>query len=183
MNPVDIIKEFYTAGSTGYDILVRHGEQVAQKALDIIENRSDIRIDRQFVLDAAMLHDIGICKTRSTAIGCSGTLPYICHGVQGRNMLDGIGLSKLALVCERHVGVGIRSSDIIDFHLPLPVRDMVPVTIEEKLVCYADKFFSKKSSNGKEKSPERIVAGLRNYGEDQVKRFYQLRHLFESKKM
>ena len=28
-------------------------------------------------------------------------------------------------------------------HLPIPHRDMLPVSVEEQVICYADKFFQK----------------------------------------
>ena len=48
-----------------------------------------------------------------------------------------------ALVCERHTGTGISLEEIIERNLPLPHRDMVPVSLEEQLICYADIFYSK----------------------------------------
>jgi hypothetical protein len=53
------------------------------------------------------------------------------------------GHPELALVCERHIGVGISIAEIQHHNLPLPSRDMIPVSIEEQLICYSDKFFSK----------------------------------------
>jgi uncharacterized protein len=88
-----------------------------------------------------MLHDIGILHTKSPGLGCHGKYPYICHGFLGRELLDRIGLPEYGLISERHVGVGISSDDIRTFTLPLPERDMVPVSIEEQIICYADKFF------------------------------------------
>ena len=36
------------------------------------------------------------------------------------------------------------AEEIISQHLPIsPPRDLLPESVEEKLVCYADKFFSK----------------------------------------
>lgn len=178
VNAIDVIKEFYAFGSDSYDTLVRHGEQVAQKALGIADKNPQLGIDCQFVLDAAILHDIGICKTGVKAVGGQGALPYICHGVQGRNMLDVMGFHELALVCERHVGAGISLADVVDFNLPLPLREMLPLSIEEKLVCYADKFFSKTPEKTDEKPVEKIVEGLARFGKDKVDRFLQFDRLF-----
>ena len=94
-----------------------------------------------------MLHDIGIFMTRTPELGCHGKHPYICHGILGSDLLKKEGQPELALVCERHVGVGISKADIHRHRLQLPKRDMIPVSIEEQIVCYADKFFSK-NGNG-----------------------------------
>jgi len=41
------------------------------------------------------------------------------------------GYPKHGLVCERHTGTGITLEMIIKNNLPLPHRDMVPVSMEE----------------------------------------------------
>ena len=55
-------------------------------------------------------------------------------------------------------------------NLPLPHRDMIPVTLEEKIVCYADKFFSK-SKTDTVKTVDSIREDLAKFGEDQLARF------------
>jgi uncharacterized protein len=47
---------------------------------------------------------------------------------------------------------------------------MRPVSLEEQVICFADKFYSK-TKLGKEKSVEKAVKSLSKYGEDGVKRF------------
>ena len=51
-------------------------------------------------------------------------------------------------------------------------RDMVPVSIEEQIICFADKFFSKDSDFLlKEKPLERVREYISKFGEDKIKRF------------
>jgi uncharacterized protein len=94
----------------------------------------------------------------------------------------GAGRSRLARVCERHVGVGISAADVRRCNLPLPERDMVPISIEEQIICYADKFFSK-NGNGNLRTPEKTVAeinsSLKKYGQDKVDRFQKWVEMFE----
>lgn len=175
INAHDILKSFYAAGSHSYDLLLRHSEQVTQKALTIAEQLSDLKPNMEFISQAAMLHDIGIGLTHTPSLGCTGYYPYVCHGVLGRRLLLKEGLFRHALVCERHVGVGIHAEEIERLNLPLPVRDMLPQTIEEKIICYADKFFSKANNAKKnEKQISQIVNGLRKYGIDKQLRFQSL---------
>ena len=172
MNPLDIIGEYYEQGTMVYEILIQHGENVAKKALDAAKNVSHLNPDFDFIRDAAMLHDIGIFLTNTPKLGCTGRHPYICHGYLGRNILEKRGMLKLALVCERHVGVGITPEDIRQYNLPLPERNMAPVSIEEQIICYADKFYSKNNDLiSKEKSVEDIKLGLEQYGHDKVAKF------------
>lgn len=180
MNPLDIIDEYYEQGAVLYEILIQHGENVAKKALDAAKNVSRLNPDFDFIRDAAMLHDIGIFLTDTPKLGCTGRHPYICHGYLGRNILEKKGMTKLALVCERHVGVGITPEDIRRYHLPLPERNMAPVSIEEQIICYADKFYSKNNDLiPKEKSVEDIKLVLEQYGHDKVVKFQSWVDMFE----
>ncbi len=124
-------------------LLVRHSRQVAEKAMEVLDRHPEIAADRTLVYEAAMLHDIGIMHTNAPGIGCLGIEPYICHGRLGAEMLRAEGLPLHARVAERHTGTGLTSQTIQRQGLPLPPQDFCPETIEEQVVCYADKFFSK----------------------------------------
>ena len=63
-------------------------------------------------------------------------------------------------------------------NLPLPHQDFLPETLEEKLICYADKFYSK-SNLKKVKTPEQAAKSLAKFGEDGLQRFLQWEKLFE----
>ncbi|MDR1344930.1 MAG: LPS-assembly protein LptD [Tannerellaceae bacterium] len=54
---------------------------------------------------------------------------------------------------------------------------MLPLSNEEKLVCFADKFFSK-THPGQEKTVDKILASLSRFGDDQRVRFLDLCKLF-----
>ena len=126
-----------------------------------------------------MLHDIGILFTDAPDIGCYGSRSYICHGYMGRELLEDEGLPGHALVCERHVCAGLSANDILKHGLPLPARDMLPLTLEEKIICYADKFFSKKTASRHfEKSLEEVRQGIEKYGLCQLQRFDEMTAFF-----
>ena len=181
MNPVDILAEHYDPASDLYQMLVKHGQAVARKAKQAAETVPHLNPDQEFIEQAAMLHDIGIFLTNTPALGCYGADPYICHGHIGRNLLEQKGLPRHALVCERHVGTGIRAEDIRTHGLPLPEHDMMPVSIEEILVCYADKFFSKTwGQEHRQKRIEEILGGLKLHGQEQADTFLEWVGLFES---
>ncbi|MCD6094640.1 HDIG domain-containing protein [bacterium] len=176
MEPLKIIQKYYHPNTKAYNLLIRHSTQVANKALEIAKKLKDPHIDLKFIKEAAMLHDIGIFKTYAPSLGCYGNKPYICHGYLGREILEKEGLPKHALVCERHIGVGITKEEIERKKLPLPKRDMVPISLEEKIICFADKFFSK--SSPKEKSISEIKKELSKIGRDKVKKFERWLKLF-----
>jgi uncharacterized protein len=181
-HPLEIIEQVYERGSPAYRILVAHGTLVAQKSVLIAERVAHLNPDIRFLKEAALLHDIGMIFTRSPKLGCHGQHPYVCHGVFGRRLLEEIGLPQHALVCERHVGVGITREDIRSQQLPLPDRDMLPQSIEEQIICYADKFYSKNGkSAGEEKPVQKILKKLRKYGSAKVQRFQSWADLFENR--
>jgi uncharacterized protein len=156
-----------------------HCQAVTDLALRIAKSRPELGADMEKLELGGMLHDIGIFLTDSPDFGCFGQLPYIMHGFKGRELLEKEGLEEIAPVCERHIGVGITIKDIEERNLPLPKRDMTPRTIEEKIICYADKFFSKSASNLMLPKPiEKVKRSISKHGEDKWKIFEGMIELF-----
>jgi uncharacterized protein len=181
MEPLTIIEKYYDNRSRAYDLLVNHSKMVTAKALKIAESLKSQKPDLLFIEDAAMIHDIGIFLTNAPKIGCHGDKPYICHGYLGREIIEREGFPIHALVCERHIGAGISLEDIKKKHLPLPKRDMLPVSIEEQIICFADKFFSKDPDFlFKEKPVEMIRQSITKFGDDKLKIFEQWLERFGS---
>lgn len=185
MNVTEIIDFFYPEESQLKDLLIKHSSQVKSKALEIAdkpENR-DLKIDKDIVADGAMLHDIGIKFCYAPSILCNGEQHYISHGIIGAEMLrkfgkeNGINLETYARICERHTGSGLSAKEIREQALPIPEKDYLPETLEEKLVCLADKFFSK-SGNMEEKSIEKIRLSMMKFGDDTIFRFDELCNIF-----
>ncbi|MDR1259283.1 MAG: phosphohydrolase [Tannerellaceae bacterium] len=177
MNAQDILSRYYDTDTELYRILKAHSEDVTGKALQIARMHAEMNLDTGFIEEAAMLHDIGIFLCDAPDIYCRGKAAYICHGYLGADLVRREGYPLHALVCERHTGAGLSAVEIAARNLPLPVRDMLPVSGEERLICFADKFFSK-TRLGKEKSVDRITQGLSRYGDEQVARFRALCKLF-----
>lgn len=172
IDPIEIIEKYYEPDSKAYYFLVRHGMVVANKAVEIARRVAHLSPDIDFIREASILHDIGIFLTKAPQIGCYGYKDYICHGYLGREILEKEGLSRHALVCERHVGIGITVEDIRRKNLPLPERDMVPETVEEKIICIADKFFSKTQHDLTHEKPiEKVKELIKDYGEDKLRIF------------
>ena len=179
IDAIGIISKYYEPGSLAFNLLIGHSRAVAQKALEIAKRLKNLNPDIVFIEEAALLHDIGIFGTDAPAIGCYGDKPYICHGYLGRELLEREGLPAHALVCERHVVVGISIADIDRNGLPIPRRDMLPLTLEERIICFADKFFSKKvDAPGKEKPLEEVKRSIAKYGADKLALFDDMLRAF-----
>lgn len=173
-----VIDKYYPPGSSRRVIYMRHCEAVTQLAVDIALAKS-LPLDIEEIREAAMLHDVGIFLTDAPDIDCHGKEPYIMHGVLGGRLIREEGLSEeAARVAERHTGAGITSDDIKSQGLPLPPGQYMPETILERLVCYADKFYSK-SGDMKRKSFERVVASMKRISDATLERFMALHSEFE----
>ena len=143
MKVLDLIDKYYPQDNELKHILNVHSRSVADKALWVAGKHPELNLDTVFLEEAAMLHDIGIFLTHAPGIQCFGTEPYICHGYLGAGLVRKEGFPRHALVCERHTGAGLSLKDIMDQKLPVPHREMLPVSMEEQVICFADKFFRK----------------------------------------
>jgi len=109
--------------------VVRHCLNVAGLAAriggELVE--AGFEVDLALVEAGALLHDLG----RSVTHG-------VDHGAVGGGLARGLGLPVAVVrIVERHVGAGIPAVEAAE--LGLPVGVYVPESLEEKLVCYADK--------------------------------------------
>jgi len=178
LDPYKIIEKYYPKDTDIYFILKIHSEQVREKALEIAERNPDLKLDKQFLSEASLLHDIGIFKCDAPRIHCKGTHHYIEHGYLGAELLRAEGLPRHAYVCERHTGTGLTKEMIIENKLPLPHQDFFPQSLEEQVICYADKFFSKTKLT-EPHSVEKIRIELARFGDYQVAMFDTWRNKFD----
>ena len=182
VRPADLINKYYVQHPLARQILLEHSRQVTRRALQIARNllRRGEQPDLQFIAEAAMLHDIGMIATDTPELHCHGNGSYLRHGIVGREILEKEGLPKHALVCERHIGIGLTAEEIAAQKLPLPQYDMLPTTLEEQIICYADLFYSKSENNrGKEKSLGKVRKSIGRFGKEKLVVFEQWRQHFE----
>ncbi len=108
----------------------KHCLKVAEVAVEIAKR---VGADVKKVLIGALLHDIGRCIDNS-----------IKHGIIGAEIVKNLGFDEsIQRIVKTHIGAGIDREEAK--MLGLPEDDYIPKTIEEKIVCYADKivFFDK----------------------------------------
>ncbi|MGL4993805.1 MAG: HD domain-containing protein [Bacteroidales bacterium] len=170
MQAIEILKRHLREDSELYNLVLSHSQKVAMKSIDIAKAHPELNVDIEFLYQAALLHDIGVGHTHAPDIHCTGNEPYIRHGVIGSEILANEGYPRHALVCERHTGTGISLGEIVARSLPLPHRDMMPISEEEQIICFADKFFSK-SNPTHERSLEEVRDSIAKFGQEGVDRF------------
>lgn len=170
MDYLSLIYKYYPEDNALRRLLLKHSRQVADRCLAIVKKHQELPVDVQFLEEAAMLHDIGIFRCHAPSIFCEGTEPYIRHGVIGGELLRQEGLERHARVCERHTGTGLTCQQILRQNLPLPHQDFTPETLEEELVCYADKFYSK-SDPDRVRTVLETAQSLEKFGHEGVEKF------------
>lgn len=177
MNYQAIIDKYYPVDTPIYHLLMSHSRSVADKSLSIIR-RHGFDVDTAFVEEAAMLHDIGIFLTNAPVIECFGSHQYIEHGYLGADIVRREGYPFHALVCERHTGTGLSTDEIVRRRLPLPHRDMRPISLEEQIICYADLFFSKTHLDV-EKTIDIVRQRVAAFGDESLNTFERWVSIFE----
>jgi len=121
--------------------VIEHCEAVAKLASETasaIQKRGG-KVNMALVEVGALLHDIGRSKTHS-----------VDHVVLGADIAANAGLPpSVVAIIKRHVGGGITAPEAEK--LGWPKDNYVPVTVEEKIVSYADKLIE---------TSERVPIGL-----------------------
>ncbi len=162
-----LLARYFEGKSLG--IVLEHSRHVADLALEVAGRLAVGEDDRIFIEEAAMLHDIGACQVKAPELGIHGKHPYIMHGVLGRAILEEEGYPLHGLVCERHTGVGLTCDDIVRQDLPLPHREMCPVSLPEQIICFADLFYSKNPGRlDQRKTVAQVRKKLFPFGADKV---------------
>jgi uncharacterized protein (TIGR00295 family) len=115
-----------------------------------IAKKADANI--KLVEAGALLHDIGRAKTHG-----------IKHAVEGVKIGKKLGLDQRIIdIVERHIGAGLLIEDAKK--LGLSVKDYMPISLEEKIVCHADNLV-----NGSKRQPidveveKALTKGLKDY--------------------
>jgi uncharacterized protein len=178
MDPIVLISKYYKPKSKAYQILFDHSRSVTDKALKIGLMHPELNPDLKFIEEAAMIHDIGIFMTNAPNLFCFGDYPYLAHGYLGCELITSLGFPEHGLVCERHTGVGISKEEISEKNLPLPHRDLIPETVEEQIIAFADKFYSKSNNVLKEKSLSEVRKSVSKFGKNKITRFEEWCELF-----
>ncbi|MFX0080342.1 MAG: HDIG domain-containing metalloprotein [Candidatus Hodarchaeota archaeon] len=131
----------------------RHSEKVADKALEIANKITKVKVDKNLIEIGALLHDIGRTKTHGFK-----------HALIGGKILRERGFSdKLAKICETHILGGLDVEDAKRFNLP--EKDFLPLSLEEKIICLADKHMA---GTREVTITERFNRWFQKYGRSQI---------------
>ncbi len=130
-----------------------HSHAVAKKALEIAERITKVKLDIDLIEIGALLHDIGRTRTHG-----------FDHGIQGGKILRERGFPEsIVRICERHILGGLDKDDARE--VGLPIKNYLPETMEEKIVCLADKYMTGKKEVSVE---ERFKKWILKYGRTEI---------------
>jgi uncharacterized protein len=176
VDEIRALHEKYAPTQRAFELVHTHCEIVWSIAQNLI-CRAALQVDLELVRVGCLLHDIGVYHLYD-AQGRIDHKGYVRHGVLGHEILSNENFpERICRFCSCHTGVGLTKQDVISQGLPLPPRDYLPETAEERLVMYADKFHSK-TTPPKFLSASSYARYAGRFGSEKVDAFSALRTEF-----
>jgi uncharacterized protein (TIGR00295 family) len=129
------------------DRIVKHCQTVASVARLLAKALAakNVDVDERAIVGGALLHDIGRTRTQT-----------VQHGYVGAELLRAEGVDEVVVeTVKKHVGAGISEEEANA--LGFPPGDYIPRTLEEKVVCFADKMVSSNTVRPFEEEVKRFV--------------------------
>jgi uncharacterized protein (TIGR00295 family) len=145
--PKECLNYLKTSGCS--EEVIRHCRAVRDLAIRIAQKAN---ADKNLVEAGALLHDIGRSKTHD-----------IRHAVEGVRIAKELGLPDIVInIIKKHIGAGLESQEAKQ--LGLPVKDYIPETLEEKIVCHADSMIDNYRKQKIERAIEKALSeGHKDY--------------------
>jgi uncharacterized protein len=143
--------------------VIKHCKAVAKLALETAETcrEKGLKVDLELVEIGALLHDIGRSKTHT-----------VQHAIAGAEILEAAGLPEPVIsITKRHIGGGITTSEAEKLGWPKDVY--VPMTLEEKIVSYADKLIENSKRMPVEIVIEKLIKEQKNEAAERVRRLHE----------
>lgn len=173
------LHEKYAPSLEGFRLVWEHCLVVAILALQLSKAQGEkfcriVNIPLMSV--GALVHDIGTYRLLKDPFPPSPLCPfimdkYIFHGLEGWLILYENDCGKdVADFAKNHTGVGIEAKSIVENHLPLPIGDYIPQSIDQEIVMFADAFHSK-SNPSKFKSVYAAQQSAARFGKENLHKF------------
>lgn len=154
---VEALHRRYAPSEAVLDLVLTHGRVVADIA-DRCAGRLDEPVDRALLRSACLLHDVGTYALYAPDGTLGNHAAYPLHALLGATLLREEGVDEQVVAAVRtHVLMGLSADDIEAAGMVMPRRDFRPEGLVAQLLCYADRFHSKRPCLN---DPERFAAGL-----------------------
>jgi uncharacterized protein len=143
--------------------VINHCKAVAELALETAETCQEkgLKVNLKLVEIGALLHDVGRSKTHT-----------VDHAVVGAYIAKSAGLPKPVIsIIKRHVGGGITTEEAEKLGWPKDIY--MPITLEEKIVSYADKLIGDSKRVPIETTTAQLSKQLKNGAAERVKKLHE----------
>ena len=145
VSEIEALHRKYAPNDTVYDLVYGHCQVVNEIALWCAGNAEGEAVDHEVLRVAALLHDVGTYILFDEQGNVANHRMYPLHAILSAKIIADEGIdTRVARIVETHVLLGLSKQEIIDKPWVLPARDYIPTSIEGRLLCYADRFHSKK---------------------------------------
>lgn len=143
---IEALHHKYAPNDAVYDLVYGHCQVVNEIAQWCMGNvTAGGKVDAQLLANAALLHDIGTYVLFDDKGKVVNKRLYPLHAILGAKIIADEGIDRrVAHIIETHVLLGLSEKEIREKPWPLPARDYLPDSLEGELLCYADRFHSKK---------------------------------------
>ncbi len=141
---IEEIHQRYAQNDTVFNLVYEHCQIVAEIAAWIVKHKKlDIQPD---LLEAAcLLHDIGTYALFDSNGRTDNEHNYKQHAIFGAALVIEEGYdTRIADIIRTHVLMGLTKNEIVEGGFGMPRNDYMPLTLEARLLCYADRFHSKR---------------------------------------
>lgn len=162
------ILKAYAPSEKELGLVLTHSRHVQEIALRTSKNVPGA--DLAFIASASLLHDIGRFRYPP------GTPNSIRHGIAGHDILMRQGLPEHARVCKVHIGIGISREDIQGQGLEIPLEEMMPSTVEEKIITYADNLTYREQERTEKWVEDRFAEEIGEHYRQKVRDFHREIH-------
>jgi uncharacterized protein len=143
--------------------VIKHCKAVAELAVETAAacQEKGLKVNLKLVEIGALLHDVGRSKTHS-----------VDHAVVGADIAKSAGLPKPVIsIIKRHVGGGITTEEAEKLGWPKDIY--MPITLEEKIVSYADKLIGDSKRVPIKTTMEQLSKEQKNGAAERVKKLHE----------
>lgn len=160
---IEALHRKYAPSSKVYDLVYTHCRIVWDIAEWCVDH-NDLKADKDLLRNACLLHDIGTYALYDAEGTINNHALYPQHAILGAKIVLDEGLDpRVSQAIETHVLMGLTKEEIMNPKRPwpLPARDYVPASLEAELLCYADRFHTKRPVfNSFENFRDKLAADL-----------------------
>lgn len=141
---IEEVHKRYAQSEAVYDLVYGHCKIVAEIAVWCAEE-NNLDVNKELLEAGCLLHDIGTYALFNAEGSDANEHNYKQHAVFGAALAAEEGFDpRIADMIRTHVLMGLSREEIVQGGFGMPQNDYFPASLEARLLCYADRFHSKK---------------------------------------